>query len=149
MSQNKKKEKGDHRVFPSLKRRTLEGGVWYYFYNIDEVVPYIFPCAQTLGKTGNDMVSKMRVSSRKIYISHEFRNLVLKTHRKKTQHQPVRSKKDDSRSHLSLVLHTQRKKILSGSTTRKIESEQSAFRLKFLLLNTEHLPYKVSSIISK
>ena len=56
MSQNKKKEKGDHRVFPSLKKRTLEGGVWYYFYNLDEVVPYIFPSAQTLGKTGNDMV---------------------------------------------------------------------------------------------
>ena len=56
MSQNKKKEKGDHRVFPSLKRRTREGGVWYYFYNLDEVVPYIFPSAQTLGKTGNDMV---------------------------------------------------------------------------------------------
>lgn len=73
MSQNKKKEKGDHRVFPSLKRRTREGGVWYYFYNLDEVVPYIFPCARTLGKTGNDMVWKMRDSSRKIYTSHEFR----------------------------------------------------------------------------
>ena len=112
MSQNKKKEKGDHRVFPSLKRRTREGGVWYYFYNLDEVVPYIFPCARTLGKTGNDMVWKMRDSSRKIYISHEFRNLVLRTHRKKTQQQPVRYKKYDSRSHLSLVLHTQRKKYL-------------------------------------
>lgn len=83
MSQNKKKEKGDHRVFPSLKRRTREGGVWYYFYNLDEVVPYIFPCAQTSGKIGNDMVWKMRDSSRKIYTSHEFRNLVLRTHRKK------------------------------------------------------------------
>lgn len=112
MSQNKKKEKGDHRMFPSLKRRTREGGVWYYFYNLDEVVPYIFPCARTLGNTGNDMVWKMRDSSRKIYTSHEFRNLVLRTHRKKTQHQPVRYKKDDSRSHLSLVLHTQRKKYL-------------------------------------
>ena len=131
MSQNKKKEKGDHRVFPSLKRRTLEGGVWYYFYNIDEVVPYIFPCAQTLGKTGNDMVSKMRVSSRKIYISHEFRNLVLKTHRKKTQHQPVRSKKDDSRSHLSLVLHTQRKKYLVVQLRGRSKANNQPLDLNF------------------
>ena len=108
MSQNKKKEKGDHRVFPSLKRRTREGGVWHYFCNFNEVVPYIFPCARTFGKIGNDIVWTMRDSSRKIYTSHEFRNLVLRT-QKKTQHQPVRYKKDDSRSHLSLVLHTQRK----------------------------------------
>ena len=109
MSQNKKNEKGDNRVFPSLKRRTREGGVWYYFCNLDEVVPYIFPCARTLGKIGNDMVWKMRDSSGKIYTSLKFRNLILRTPRKKTQHQPVRYKKDNRRSHLSLVLHTQRK----------------------------------------
>ena len=71
------KRKGDHRVFPSLKRRIREGGVWYYFCNLDEVVPYIFLCARTLEKIGNDMVWKMGDSSGKIYTSHEFRNLVL------------------------------------------------------------------------
>ena len=49
---------GGARQFLSARARgdSREGGVWYYFYNLDEVVPYIFPCARTLGKTGNDMV---------------------------------------------------------------------------------------------
>ena len=46
--------------------------MWYYFCNLDEVVSYIFPCARTLGKIGNDMVWKMRDLSGKIYTSHEF-----------------------------------------------------------------------------